>query len=117
MKDVITPQEQLDGRYLVEPYLDWVKKQNIPVHEDFGFDLLAVETSDWAWYDAKGCFNHAHGRGDFMANYLIEVLPGKKTRPVKHLYEASPFRSIANIRSSIRRGKKPRAFPSPMTGR
>ena len=44
MSDVPTPQEKLDGRYLVEPYLDWVKKQNIPVHEDFGFDLLAVET-------------------------------------------------------------------------
>jgi hypothetical protein len=88
MSDAPTPQEKLDGRYLVEPYLAWVKKQNIPVHEDFGFDLLAVETKDWAWYDAKGCFNHAHGRGDFMANYLVEVLPGKKTRPVKHLYEA-----------------------------
>lgn len=88
MSDEITPQEQLDGRYLVEPYLDWVTGENIPVHQDFGFDLLAVETREWARYDARGCFNHAHGRGDFMANYVVEVLPGKKTRPVKHLYEA-----------------------------
>lgn len=76
------------GRFLVDSYMDWVAGEKIPVHLDFGHDLLAIETSRWDRYDAKGCFAHAHGRGDFMANYVIEIDPAKHTRPVKHLYEA-----------------------------
>jgi uncharacterized RmlC-like cupin family protein len=75
------------GNFLVEPYLDWAKEQRIPIHEDFGLDLLAIETGKWDWYGARGAFAHTHGRGDFMANYVVEIPPGSKTAPVKHLYE------------------------------
>ena len=78
----------LTDRFLLDPYMDWANGEGIPVHLDFGHDLLALETSPWARYDARGCFAHTHGRGDFMANYVIEVEPGTKTAPVKHLYEA-----------------------------
>ena len=77
----------IDKSFLVDPYLDWVKEQGIPIHLDFGHDLLALETATWDWYGARGCFAHTHGRGDFMANYVLEVAAGGKTRPVKHLYE------------------------------
>jgi hypothetical protein len=76
------------GKFLVDPYLDWAKGEGIPIHLDFGHDLLSLETGRWDRYDARGCFAHTHGRGDFMANYVIEVPAGSKTRPVKHLYEA-----------------------------
>ena len=76
------------SRFLLDPYVDWAKGENIPIHQDFGLDLLALETGKWDRYDAHGCFAHTHGRGDFMANYVIEVKPGKKTAPMKHLYEA-----------------------------
>ena len=75
------------GNFLVEPYLDWCKEQRIPVHQDFGLDLLAIETDKWDWYGARGAFAHTHGRGDFMANYVVEIPAGGKTAPVKHLYE------------------------------
>lgn len=80
--------EDLRGKFLVDPYLDWAQGENIPIHLDFGHDLLELETGPWDRYDARGCFAHTHGRGDFMANYVIEVEPGKKTAPVKHLYES-----------------------------
>jgi len=83
-----TPAAELADRFLVDPYMEWAKGEAIPIHEDFGHDLLALKTAPWARYDARGCFAHAHGRGDFMANYVVEVPPGAKTRPVKHLYEA-----------------------------
>ena len=76
------------GRYLIDPYVDWAQGEGVPIHLDFGFDLLALETGPWSRYEARGCFAHTHGRGDFMANYVLELEPGKKTRPVKHLYEA-----------------------------
>jgi mannose-6-phosphate isomerase-like protein (cupin superfamily) len=73
--------------FLVDPYLDWAKEQRIPIHEDFGIDLLAIETAPWDWYGARGAFAHTHGRGDFMANYVVEIPPGGKSAPVRHLYE------------------------------
>ena len=32
------------GKFMVDPYLDWTKKEGIPVHEDFGFDLHKVRS-------------------------------------------------------------------------
>ena len=79
------------GKFLLDPYLDWANGEGIPIHLDFGHDLLALQTGKWDRYDARGCFAHTHGRGDFCANYVLEVEPGRKTRPVKHLYEAFFF--------------------------
>ena len=73
---------------LLDPYLDWAEAQGIPLHLDFGHDLLALETKPWGFYEARGCFAHTHGRGDFMACYVLEVPAGSKTRPVNHVYEA-----------------------------
>lgn len=75
-------------RFVIDSYMEWAEGEGIPIHLDFGHDLLALETQPWDRYDARGCFAHTHGRGDFMANYVIEVPPAKATRPVKHLYEA-----------------------------
>lgn len=78
----------LTKKFLVDPYENWAKGEGVPVHLDFGHDLRSLKTAPWARFDAHGCFAHTHGRGDFMANYVIEVKPGKKTAPIKHLYEA-----------------------------
>jgi uncharacterized RmlC-like cupin family protein len=85
-KEQVTSTE--GARVFLDPYMDWVKKQGVPVHLDFGHDLLALKTDKWDRYDARGCFAHTHGRGDFCANFVLEVEPGKKTAPVKHLHEA-----------------------------
>jgi len=76
------------GRFLLDPYQDWAEGEGVPIHDDFGHDLLTLETGPWTRYDAHGCFAHTHGRGDFMSNYVLEVKPTRQTRPVKHLYEA-----------------------------
>jgi len=78
-------------KFLLDPYKSWAEGEGIPIHLDFGHQLLNLETKPWDRYDAKGCFAHTHGMGDFMANYVLEVEPGKKTRPVQHIYEAFFF--------------------------
>ena len=88
MDDAPTVEPDLSRKFLVDPYLNWANGEGIPVHLDFGHDLLSLETAPWGRYDTRGCFAHTHGRGDFMANYVLEVQAGGKTRPVKHLYEA-----------------------------
>ncbi len=92
MSDAQTKTDSEAGpRLFLDPYMNWAKGEGIPIHLDFGHDLLALKTEPWARYDARGCFAHTHGRGDFCANYVLEVEAGKKTRPVKHLYEAFFF--------------------------
>jgi len=74
-------------KFLVDPYLEWVKTEGIPVHEDFGFDLHALDVRPWARMDALGCYAHALGRGDFVNMYVLEIAPGKHTSSQKHLFE------------------------------
>jgi uncharacterized RmlC-like cupin family protein len=88
MAENSAPSSEAKGKVLFDSYMDWATGEGIPIHLDFGHDLLALETAPWARYGARGCFAHAHGRGDFMANYVLEVPASSKTRPIKHLYEA-----------------------------
>lgn len=86
----ITPDPE-HRKFLLDPYKSWAEGEGIPVHLDFGHQLLGLKTGDWDRYEAKGCFAHTHGMGDFMANYVLEVAPGQKTRPVQHIYESFFF--------------------------
>jgi gentisate 1,2-dioxygenase len=74
-------------RFLVDPYKEWVAKQAIPVHEGFGLDLLELDVRPWPRLDAKGAFALLTGRGDFVDMQVIEIAPGGKTAPQRHLYE------------------------------
>jgi len=74
-------------RYLVDWYEEWVKGEGVPVVEDFGVDLLSVETADWPRLGASGAFVHLKGRGDFISVTLVEMRPGGSTAPQRHLYE------------------------------
>jgi mannose-6-phosphate isomerase-like protein (cupin superfamily) len=85
------PMAQAEPGYLVDPYKDWAEGEGIPIHLDFGHDLLALETGPWERYGARGCFAHTKGMGDFMSNYVLEVEPRKNTTVVRHLYEAFFF--------------------------
>ena len=76
-----------EKKFLLDPYLDWVAAEGPPVHEGFGLDLLALETGPWPRFDAKGAFCHVKGRGDFCTCYLLDIGPGKRTAPARHLYE------------------------------
>lgn len=35
------------SKFLLDPYMDFVEGEGIPIVEDFGVDLLAVETRPW----------------------------------------------------------------------
>ena len=75
------------ARYGIDPYLDWIEKEGIPVTEDYGIDLFKVETKMWDRYGVKGAAVHLKGRGDFCNMFLIDVPPGGSTTPQRHLYE------------------------------
>jgi quercetin dioxygenase-like cupin family protein len=84
------PDTEQDGagiRFLTDPYLEWASAQGIPVVEDFGVDLLEVETAHWDRLGAGAAFVNVKGRGDFISVTLMELPPGGSTEPQRHLYE------------------------------
>ncbi|MGH9057482.1 MAG: hypothetical protein ACRDYY_16735 [Acidimicrobiales bacterium] len=74
-------------RFLTDPYLDWAGRQGIPVVEDFGVDLLKVETKPWDRLGAGAALVNVKGRGDFIAITLMELPPGAATNPQRHIFE------------------------------
>ena len=71
----------------VDAYLEWLKREAIPVTEDFGVDLLAVPTARWERYEAHGAAVHLKGRGDFLCMFVLDIAPASATAPQRHLYE------------------------------
>ena len=76
-----------EARFLYDPYLEWVKGEGVPVVEDFGVDLIAVETKPWARFGTDGAIVHMKGRGDFISIFIIDIPPGAKSAPQRHLFE------------------------------
>ena len=74
-------------KFLLDPYLDWLKGEGIPVVEGLSADLLEVETKPWARFGADGAAVHLKGRGDFMSLFVIDLKPGGRSEPQRHLYE------------------------------
>jgi hypothetical protein len=75
------------GKLFIDPYLNWIKREGVPIHEGFGINLHKVEVKPWARTGVKGAAVHVAGRGDFMTLFVIELPPGGQTLPQKHLYE------------------------------
>lgn len=71
----------------IDPYLEWLKHEGIPVVEDFGVALPAVQTRPWARYGVGGAAVHLKGRGDFVSMFVLDLAPGAATEPQRHLYE------------------------------
>src|SRR5580693_10344537 len=74
-------------RYGIDPYLDWLAAEGIPVVEDYGVYLFDVATAPWPRYGVNGAVVHLKGRGDFANMFLLDIAPGKSTAPQRHLYE------------------------------
>jgi len=79
--------EQEKAVYGIDCYLDWVKKEGLPVTEGYGVDLFTVPTAYWARHGCQGAAVHLKGRCDFSNMFLFEIAPGASTVLQKHLYE------------------------------
>ncbi len=76
-----------DLKFLLDPYIEWTEREGVPIIEELGVDLLKVETKPWPRFDADGALVHLEGRGDFVSIFVIDIAPGGKTAPQRHLFE------------------------------
>src|SRR5258708_9643066 len=91
MTEIDHTQTDKERKYLLDPYLDWASAEGVPIHEDFGIDIIAAETGRWDRYDARGALIHVKGRGDFTAAYALELPPGGRASPQRHLFEEAVY--------------------------
>lgn len=71
----------------IDPYLDWITAEGVPVVNDEAIYLFEVETKPWPRFGVNGAACHCVGRGDFASMFLFEIPPGGSFTPQRHLYE------------------------------
>ncbi len=78
-----------DLRYLIDSYLVWAARQDIPIVEGVAVDLHHVETTSWprVGVGCRGAFVHLRGRGDFVALQVIDIPPDRSTDRLRHLFD------------------------------
>ena len=76
-----------EPRYGVDPYLEWVNREGVPVVEDIGIDLFEVPIKPWDRFGCDGAAVHLRGRGDFSSMFLFEIVKGGSTAIQQHLFE------------------------------
>ena len=76
-----------EANFLRDPYLEWAQAEGVPIIEEFAVDLHLVGTQRWQRADVSAAFVHLKGRGDFMSLFVLDLPPGGKTAPQRHLYE------------------------------
>jgi hypothetical protein len=53
-------------RVAIDAYLEWLKREGIPVTEDFSADLHRVPTGRWDRYERNGAAVHLKGPRRFL---------------------------------------------------
>ncbi|MGE5539477.1 MAG: cupin domain-containing protein [Gemmatimonas sp.] len=72
----------------IDTYGEWQKSQGVPIVRGFFVeDINTLEVKPWALKGANGCFVHLDGCGVVNDAYVLELPPGAKTAPQKHMYE------------------------------
>lgn len=85
MSSAVTP--DLDTKFMVDPYLNWVKAEAVLIHEGAALDLLTLDVKPWARFGMKGAVCHVEGRCDFLTAFLFALEAGQSSAPVRHTYE------------------------------
>jgi hypothetical protein len=82
-----TMHPDLDTKFMVDPYLNWVKAEGALIHEGAALDLLALDVKPWARFGMKGAVCHIDGRCDYLTAFLFALEAGQSSAPVRHTYE------------------------------
>jgi mannose-6-phosphate isomerase-like protein (cupin superfamily) len=84
--------EEITGNfYLQDTFLDWCARQAVPVIEDFGIDLLQIETAPWDRFGMNGTICELAGGDDYVSTFLFEIPPGGQSNQLSHVYEEVVF--------------------------
>lgn len=76
----------------ISAYDQFLKEENIPVVGGFFIeDVRKVEVVPWKRMGAMGTYLNLEGSQGVNDSFVLEIPPGKSTKPQKHLYEQFVF--------------------------
>lgn len=96
--------------FLISSYHRWVEAEKVPLHSDFAVDLRNAETAPWDRFGVNGAAVNVAGRGDYLDMWLLELLPGQETTPVRHLFEAVAYVISGRGSTTVEGPEGPRSF-------
>ena len=79
--------QDLDTKFMVDPYLNWVKAEGALIHSGAALDLLKLDVQNWPRFGMKGAVCHVDGRCDFLTAFLFVLDAGQSSAPTRHTYE------------------------------
>jgi mannose-6-phosphate isomerase-like protein (cupin superfamily) len=91
------------------PYEDWLEREGLPVYRGFHMDdLRSLSVEPWPRLGARGAYMVLEGTDEQEGAYILEISPGKTTRPERHLFEEVVYVLQGQGAASvwIERGKK-----------
>lgn len=72
----------------LNPYEEWLKQENLPVHREYGIlDLRAIEVKPWKRMGCDGAYLDLKGGEGVNNAYVCEIAPGGSTQPQRYLFE------------------------------
>ena len=72
----------------LDTYKTWLEAQNIPIVRGFYIgDINEVELGPWDLKGAPAAFVQLEGTGGTNDAYILELPPGGKTKPLRHMSE------------------------------
>ena len=78
---------QSEAVFLHDSYLEWCANQGVPVHEEFGMNLMRIDLAPWDFFGMDGAVCLLKGRDDYNSIFCFELAPGGTSRPMRHIYE------------------------------
>jgi oxalate decarboxylase/phosphoglucose isomerase-like protein (cupin superfamily) len=71
------------------PWEKFLRSEGIPVHRGFAIqDLMKAKVGPWKRYGANGAYVYLDGAGGVTTGFVLEIAPGQKTTPVRHMFES-----------------------------
>ena len=69
-----TPPDAQTRVFLHDNFLEWCENEPVPVHEDFGINLMKIDVAPWERYGMHGAVCLLKGRDDFNSIFCFEFI-------------------------------------------
>jgi quercetin dioxygenase-like cupin family protein len=86
------PTTGLKDYFKFDAYTDWLKKEGVKVYQEFYFPSIAkIELGPWERKGGYGAVIHIANRHMPNDCHVVEIKPGSKSEPERHLYELTVY--------------------------
>ena len=85
------PESEFQAMASKSAYQRFIEVEGIPNYSGWAADLYTLEVKPWKSYGDTGVYGayvNLEGTGGAVDNWLMELRPGAKTKPRRHIYDA-----------------------------